>query len=717
MIKLQKTIFVFFAILFFFVPLVLWPYTSEVFEFNKIVLVYGLTVLITGTWIVRMILERKFIFRRTILDVPLLVFLASQLISTFLSIDPSTSWFGYYSRFNGGLLSTISYSLLYWAYVSNLDRKHALYTIYHILASASLVSIYGILEHFGIDKALWVQDVKSRVFSTLGQPNWLAAWLTALIPLTWALMLNSKIKDQKLNIQRLHLSEGKNKKFWIYLSLSILFFWTLIFTKSRSGLLGFGVAFLIFWPGYFWLNRKEFLKYISPFAIIGSSLLVVSLISGTQYTPSLKQFFQKQSTANSQQSAVVAGPALEVGGTESGTIRKIVWTGAVEVWKHYPIFGAGVETFAFSYYQYRPVEHNLVSEWDFIYNKAHNEYLNMAANSGAVGLITYLILIGFSIYQILDIKNKKLNIKNTNENSKTDNQNFLFLNCNFDFYILNFALLSGYTSLLVTNFFGFSVVPTQLQLFLFPAMAVACSWQDVVSSNENNKNKLGGIQKFSVVCILLATCYLLLTTYQYWYSDTLYAKGKANNGIQRQDVAANYLIQAVNIEPWQPLYHSELANSYAAIALALYNQKDTENSKKYTELAIGESDKSINLSSSLNLKRSRFGVFVVLSTTNPDYLRAAQETLINAITLAPTDAKLYYNLALTYARTNQPDRAMEVLINTIRLKANYRDARLAYAYLLMEKKEHSEAKNQLTYILKYIDPNDSLTKQALESIK
>ncbi|KKQ92508.1 MAG: hypothetical protein UT58_C0008G0009 [Microgenomates group bacterium GW2011_GWC1_39_7b] len=705
MIKLQKIIFILFAILFFFVPLVLWPYTSEVFEFNKIVLVYIFTVLIVAAWFARTVLAQKIIFRRTILDIPLLAFLASQFSSTILSIDPSTSWLGYYSRFNGGLLSTISYSLLYWAFVSNLDRKHALYTIYYILASASLASVYGVLEHFGIDKALWVQDVASRVFSTLGQPNWLAAFLVALLPITWALALTRFQIPQR--------SWLRNSRFLIHFLLSILFFWTLIFTKSRSGLLGFGVAFPIFWMGYFWLNRKSFLKCLSPFAIISSSLLIISLISGTQYTPNLYNFLIKTNKGLPAETLVKAGPALEVGGTESGTIRKIVWRGAIEIWKQYPIFGTGVETFAFSYYQFRPVEHNLVSEWDFIYNKAHNEYLNLAANTGSFGLIAYLVLVSFSIYQM--IKNLQFTIYNLQTNSKFENfknENLLKIG-NWKLVIL--GLLAGYTSLLVTNFFGFSVVPTQLQLFLFPAIAIilAKSEEVKVKSETINTN-----QKVLILITLLVLSYSLFVIGKYWYSDTLYAKGKGYNSIQRPDAAINYLVRATNMKPNQPLFHSELANSYAAMALALYNQKDINGSKKYVDLAISESDKSVTLSASmLNLKRSRFGVFVVLSTINPNHLLIAQETLIDAITFAPTDAKLYYNLGLTYARTGQPDRAIEILIKTIGLKANYRDARLAYAYLLIDKNKNTEAKEQLGYILKSIDPNDSLAKQALESIK
>ena len=230
-----------FAILFFFTPLILWPFTSEVFEFNKMVFVYAMTTLSVASWIIRMIIKKRFIFRRTILDWPLIGYLVTSLASTLFSIDPRTSWLGYYSRFNGGMLSIISYSLLYWAFVSNMDHKSALSAMRYMLYAAVIVSIYGILEHFGVDKNIWVQDVQNRVFSTLGQPNWLAAFLIALMPLAWSKMLNAK--SQMLNY-----------------FLSALFFITLLFTKSRSGFLGFVFADLIFWGFIFWNHKKESLR-------------------------------------------------------------------------------------------------------------------------------------------------------------------------------------------------------------------------------------------------------------------------------------------------------------------------------------------------------------------------------------------------------------------------------------------------------------------------
>jgi O-antigen ligase len=673
----KKTIFILFAILLFFVPLVLWPFTSEVFEFNKMVLVYILTTLIVGAWAIRCINERKFIFRRTILDIPLLVFAGSQFLSTLLSIDPSTSWLGYYSRFNGGLLSNLCYSLLYWVFVSNLENKDALKLInYSLLPSAFLVSVYGVLEHFGIDKNLWVQDVQSRVFSTLGQPNWLAAWLVAFIPVTWALLLREKVKSTR---------------FWIYLVLSVLFFWTLIFTKSRSGILGFGVASLLFWGSFTWHNLKNVKKIFSPLLLIAIPVVVICLVSGTQFTPSLYSLIKGGTKALPAEASAQAGPALETGGTESGKIREIVWRGAVQVWAHYPIFGTGVETFAYSYYKYRPADHNLVSEWDFIYNKAHNEFLNIAANSGTLGILSYLFLIGASTYLMLKVK--------------TEDQT------------INFALLAGYVSLAVTNFFGFSVVPTQLQLFLFPAIAIALA-REGEKAEEYKTKKLTSIQKFGILVTCSLVLLLLYSVSKYWFADTLYAKGKNYNAAQKPDGAIPYLTQAASLEPTQTLYHGELASSYTYLALGSYEQKDTNKSKEYADLAIAESGKSISLSpANINQKRLAFGIFVRLSTINPNYLLEARDVLIDAITHAPTDAKLYYNLGLVYARTGQTDQAIETLKKTVELKADYRDARLAYALLLIDKKQNEEARNQLEYILTNIAPDDSLAKQTLEGIK
>jgi len=413
----KRLISSFYFLLFIFVPLVWLPNTSELFEFNKLILTYTLTTLIIGVWAIRCILEKKFIFKRTLLDWPILLFLFSNFLSLIFSIDPHVSWFGYYSRWNGGLLSLLSYSLLYWAFVSNMDSKSALRAVHCALWAAAIVAIYGSLEHFGFsiscllttdsfNVSCWVQDVQTRVFATLGQPNWLAAYIVALIFIPLA------------------------SKRLVLKGVSLLLFIALLFTKSRSGLLAFAISSLVFW-------LPQLKKSFKPFLIL--NFLILILVFAVKNP--IRDLVIKSS------SPAPVGPALEVGGTESGSIRKIVWTGATRIWTSNIknlLIGTGPETFAQAYYQYRPIEHNQTSEWELLYNKAHNEFLNYLATTGVFGLLSYLVLLFFMARQMLNTR----------------------------YLILNTALLAGWVSISVTNFWGFSVVIMQLLLFLLPAIAI-----------------------------------------------------------------------------------------------------------------------------------------------------------------------------------------------------------------------------------------------------
>ena len=243
-----------FYLLFSLIPLLLTPWNYELFEFNKMIGVYTLTVIITSAWIIKMLSEKKIVIAKTPMDIPIALFVLSQLVSSIFSMDPHVSWFGYYSRFNGGMWSIFCYTLLYYAYLSNkTDEKNL---VRAALITASFVALYGVLERLGIDKNLWVQDVQNRVFSTLGQPNWLAAYMVALIPLSMAFALksqNSRLlggspkEATKLNTQQGNKKFNWSLEFGIWSLITTLFFTTLLFTKSRSGLVGFAIADMIFW--------------------------------------------------------------------------------------------------------------------------------------------------------------------------------------------------------------------------------------------------------------------------------------------------------------------------------------------------------------------------------------------------------------------------------------------------------------------------------------
>ncbi|MDP3758523.1 MAG: O-antigen ligase family protein, partial [Candidatus Daviesbacteria bacterium] len=410
------------------------------------ILVYGFTVIIVGAWLYKAINEKRLLIKRTPLDIPLLLFLGANILSTFFSIDPHTSIWGYYSRSNGGLLSIVAYLLLYWAFVSNMDFTKVKTVLKFGLASGFLISLWAILEHFGVslscvilrgefNASCWIQDVQARVFASLGQPNWLAAYLAMLIfPALYFLLTATK----------------KSSLFTFYFLL-FTYYLAFTFTYSRGptlGLIGGMTVFLSFWARFAGcrLVQNDNTKLL---AVTITSFFIINLLFGSALTS-----FRLVSkfAAPSRPSIALPAPSgtqLENGGTESGQIRFIVWKGALDIFKNYPLFGSGVETFAYSYYQYRPIEHNLTSEWDFLYNKAHNEYLNYLATTGIVGFGTYMLVIGTFIYwSIKRIMNYESRIK----------LNSLF--------ILLIAILASYLSYLIYNFFLFSVVIIDVFFYL-----------------------------------------------------------------------------------------------------------------------------------------------------------------------------------------------------------------------------------------------------------
>ncbi|MDO8488137.1 MAG: O-antigen ligase family protein [bacterium] len=633
----QKVIATGFGLLFLLVPLVFLSNTSELFEFNKMIATYLFAIGIGFAWLARMISEKRWIFRSTLLDKPLLIFLGVILVSFVFSIDMHISWYGYYSRWNGGLLSLVTYAFLYWAYVSNLDRRSVLTTLTCALIGAAIVAIYGSLEHFGFSPSClltqgnlgvdcWVQDVKNRVFATIGQPNWLAAYLVTLIwlPLAYIGQASKKFAAKQL---------------WLW-GLFGLLVATLLFTKSRSGLLALAVSGTVYW-GLSFFQAKPFKNYLG----VGICGLVVFILATVVPNPVRDLVFKSSAP-------VPVGPALETGGTESGSIRKIVWTGALRIWQASPknfLLGTGPETFAIAYYQFRPLEHNQTSEWELLYNKAHNEFLNYLSTTGALGLGAYLFLLIMMGRLLWPTKSEPLKM----------------------------ALFAGWVSLPITNFWGFSVVINQLLLFLLPAVGVCLA---IDPQKEIKAGSVAGSQKISLILAGVLGLWLVWLTGRYWWADMLYARGLTAIKSFQMTLKPNYLIsayqsysQAYALNKSEPTISSELAVSAGYLASSLA-RSDASSAAQLAQIAVAASDKALATSPHHpNYYKSRTRTMILLSDLDPGYLKVAAEALAKAAEISPTDPRIPYNLGVIYDYLQATPSAIEEFKKSLNLKPDYAD--------------------------------------------
>jgi O-antigen ligase len=559
-----------------------------------------------------------------------------------------------------------------------------------------LVALWGFPSHFGYDPtcllfrgtfdvSCWTAGFqpKARIFSTMGQPDWLATYLAALLPISLALFLEDfpgKIsKNLSLN-NPIFLKLG-------LLLLMALMYVDILFTGSRSVIVvsWASVAVFLAWFAYIYIKPKFIKeKFNLDFKLFGGVILIFLLITFFNSLPfALNRFtfggimaqLAARHAATTQvktpPSAAPTSPVStgELGGTDSGTIRLLVWRGAIDIWKNNPIFGTGVETFAFAYYKYRPAAHNLTSEWKYLYNKAHNEYLNYLATTGAVGLLTYLSIIAAFLFVSMKYlwKNKA---KQT---------------------LLPAALVTGFLAIIVANFFGFSVVMINILFFIIPGIFLVLlnlnpDKHYIFPAKSKGINYAGKRQIAAMAVLGLIGVFAIYSLINFWNADKAYYLGFNYDRTGDYQKAYLFLKQAVSLRPSEPTFQDEFSinNGVLAIMFLQQNQQIKDKNTQDQNLAIAKQlvDQAITSSNQLiasypnnvTFWKTRVRLFYSLAQVDPQYLQFALEAIKKAAALAPTDADISYNLGVLEGQSGDIKGAISTLQNTIKLKIDYEQA-------------------------------------------
>lgn len=347
-----------FSLLLFIVVLPLSTFSPFVFEyeFTKFIIFYffgAILLFFTGVFVVKN--ENVELPKREIFFL-LLIFLILYLVASIFSINPLISLIGYFGSFTGGLIYVLFLGVIFYSsFILRNERKLILQTVF---LSGLLVSVYGVWQY--ANNYLATHQLIFRIYSTIGQPNRLAFFLLAVLPISFYLFW-----EEKKNLLKTVYGLG--------LMMILLAFFL---TFSRSA---YAVLFIVFLGMAFGLIRHHSLRsFAMTTKVVFLFTVVCFLLFGYFFARSIPS-----TITNFSQS--------------SSSLRLAEWQGSVNAIVNRPLWrqliGYGPETVYFTFFKYRPAVYNQsLEEFNVGPNQVRNFYLHLLSTIGLLGLLAYLFL-------------------------------------------------------------------------------------------------------------------------------------------------------------------------------------------------------------------------------------------------------------------------------------------------------------------------------------
>ncbi len=238
-------------------PLLFTSMTRSVFEVNKLLCLRLTSMLVAVVWLFKYLLYKRngndnaveesysvfgLRWKKIGLEIPMLIWLGFNLISTVFSTNVIISIIGAYDRWEG-IFTVVNYSFLWFMFAKLVTEKFQLnYMLIAIVFSTFFSSIYGIFQSLGLDFMNWSVNASARVFACINNPVHFCAFVGMVIPLAigWLLFISEKGYSQ------LDAKTTKYLKASLFIVISVIFYAQLL-SFSRATWLGFCASMTYFY--------------------------------------------------------------------------------------------------------------------------------------------------------------------------------------------------------------------------------------------------------------------------------------------------------------------------------------------------------------------------------------------------------------------------------------------------------------------------------------
>jgi len=548
------------------------------------------------------------------------IFFLIQLAAAIFGLDFYKSFWSDFERMEGVVSLIYLAVYLFLLQIFLRDKKDWLFYVRLILISSVLVSLYGLAQKFSIIPVF--ESGIGRVTSTIGNAAFLAGYLLVAVGLGIYYYFNEARQNYK----------------YLALAATGLNLIVLLLTSTRGAILGLAAGVLVFLI----LNAI----FLSGQVRKNSSiiLLAVVLIFSSFY-------FFRSNFAGSKIEFLNRMATISV---SDGSVnnRLVVWRMALKDFKFHPVLGVGMENFDIIYNKYYTPD--ISENW---FDRTHNVYLDQLMAGGVLGLIAYLVILGYLFYLLFKIR-------------RDDYYKFAVL----------FSLLVAYA---VHNFFVFDTLNTSF-LYIFLIGLVSFRAEDDEARNPLNSesaslrdsSRLVGMtmpkygepnnKAFNRIFIIL----IIINIFAFYKLAFLPLK------INRAIYVGYYYVLADTFRSYEN-FKTALDYKFGSVEAAVQLNKmadvlesesaaNAETKKNYIALD-REKLKFASLNYPLDIKTKMYlGQLILNNYADIKELDEAENLLLESKRLSPGRVEPYYLLYNLYAKKGEKEKASAVLEALVR---------------------------------------------------
>ncbi|MFH1684446.1 MAG: O-antigen ligase family protein [Candidatus Margulisiibacteriota bacterium] len=638
--------------------------------------------LIFGVWAIKLIITRQHRFIRTPLDWPVLSFLLCATVATFSSIHVYTSLVGFYGRYEG-LTSWYLFGLFFFVvtnYIKSFEQIKRI--IVTVVSAATLLAVYSVVQRHSLDPYMWGGVYTwQRVIGTIGQPNFLAAYMLLAFFLILALfLLNKKAAEAKIDwsdqlspvvyfivgqatflamiyrlgahdfllwyfgfavvtasallfsftYQRLH-----PRIFNVILGISlVLTYISILYTQSRGGYLGLFTGLVLF---VVVAGRKVIFASWRKVLILGFLIVLVSGItmSNPSYSP-LKRFTGEITTEkveienNEIEVENKVESKLELRGAAGS--RGETWKSAFRIIADNPFFGIGPEVLKMVFPRYETELFRFKEAFHVKQDRCHNETFDVSVTKGLIGFFMFVWLL-FTVFRVGFVKSRTVGAADK---------------------LLLAGALSAILSFLVQNQFSFGVVAITSLFWVTWAMVMVIGDEGRETKDEGRKFSWLDIPWFAVAMVVLAVSFLIYISFFSFRGDVWFKSGKTKMQAQNFKAAAEDFERSLKVFPFE-------GGAVSHTGIAYLNQSNSsekmENiNKSVAALTYGTRIDPYNADNFYMLSK----ISLMLSGKgDAKALSQAREYAEIALKIDPYYAEVYHGLGIILLRQGQVDKGVE----------------------------------------------------------